>query len=121
MAQYVEIENVWYGTKYCCPVCGAIVFTSNGEPTADPCEHVLFSWIDAVSDFYNPAPEIERLAQQAEQADECGPIPSDDIFLESLPDNEVLFAFTDHGIACGPVSTTVIHGIRFPVDEEEQP
>ena len=121
MAQYIEITKVWNGTKYCCPVCGSEVFDDNGEPTGRPCKHVLFSWIDAVGDYYNPALEIQRLIQQWEETDEFGPSPSDDEFLKLLPENSVLFALTEHGMACGPVSITVVHGIRFPSDDERCP
>ena len=117
MAQYIEITNVWGGVSFCCPVCGAEVFTESGEPTHTPCDHVLFSWIDAVGDYYNAAPELRQLLQRSEENDELEPSPSDNDFTELFPDNVILFALTEHGIACGPVSTTVVHGIRFPFAE----
>jgi hypothetical protein len=85
MAQYITIQNFWESPKFHCPVCGAEVFTENGEPTDKPCEHVLFSWIDQVGDF-----------------------------LSRCPDTAVLFAMESSGMACGPVSLTVIHAIKFP-------
>jgi hypothetical protein len=80
---------------------------------------VFFSWIDAVGEYYNPSSEIQRMVEECEEADEFEPSPCDDGFLQKLPDNAVLFALTEHGMACGPVSTTVVHGIKFPIGDEE--
>lgn len=118
MAQYVDIANVWGAWSFHCPVCGATVFTELGEPTEAPCEHLLFSWIDAAGEYYNPAAEILEIEQNADEQDEYEPDPADDEFRELFPDNVILFAMTQYGMACGPVSTTVVHGIRFPFCED---
>lgn len=110
MAQYITIQNFWESPKFHCPVCGAEVFTENGEPTDKPCEHVLFSWIDQVGDFYNAADEVNGLLED----DENWFSPSDEEFLSRCPDTAVLFALESSGMACGPVSLTVIHAIKFP-------
>lgn len=117
MAQIIEIENTWQGAKFCCPACGKAVFTEDGVPTDTPCEHVLFSWINEVGDYYNPCSDIVKLLQKSEEEDEFMPSPYDEEFQDSLPETAVLFALSEHGIACGPVCTTIIHAITFPSDE----
>ncbi len=119
MAQYIEIEDAWRTTKFCCPACGQEVCSEDGEFADKPCEHVLFSWINEVGEYYNPCPEIQRMVEESERTDELESCPFDEEFQQLFPDNAILFAFTSHGMACGPVSTTVVHGIRFPhIDDE---
>lgn len=110
MAQYIPIQNRWESPRFHCPACGAVVFTENGDPTEKPCEHVLFSWIDQVGDFYNVAEEVNSLVQDEENW--CS--PSDEEFLTRCPEMAVLFALESSGMACGPVGLTVIHAIKFP-------
>jgi hypothetical protein len=110
MSQYVEIESCWDSCTFHCPVCGRVVFTEEGNPTTQPCEHVLFSWINQVGEYYNPAPDMRALLEEEDPA----PLPCDSDFLERCPDSAVLFGFHSQGMACGPVSLTIVHGIRFP-------
>ena len=77
----------------------------------------MFSWIDAVGDYENAHAKIESLLSRFDRDEDTDPCPDDDDFLNGLPEDAVLFAFTHHGMACGPVSTTIIHGIRFPLRE----
>lgn len=119
MAQIIEIENYWQGTKFCCPACGKEVFTEDGGPALKPCEHVLFSWISEVGEIYNPSAQVQRLMDESEARDEMPPSPYDDELVDALPDNAVLFALTEHGMACGPVSLTVVHAINFPQHDRE--
>jgi hypothetical protein len=111
MAQFVTIQNNWDSAKFHCPACGAEVFTGDGEATDKPCEHVLFSWIDAVGDFYNAAEALKELLED----EDSWSYPSDEEFLSRCPDTAVLFALEHSGMACGPVSLTAIHAIEFPV------
>lgn len=118
MGQYVEIESCWDSASFHCPVCGRVVFTEDGDATQNPCEHVLFSWINQVGEYYNPATDMQTLLGDQDAMLS----PWDDEFLERCPESAVLFGFTSHGMACGPVSLTIVHGIRFPKaaeDEEE--
>jgi hypothetical protein len=110
VTQYIEIQKRWVSHNFHCPVCGAEVFSEDGEPTGDPCQHVLFSWIDEVGEFYNAADEVKPILED----DENWLSPSDEEFLSRCPDTAVLFALESSGIACGPVSFTVIHAIKFP-------
>ncbi len=118
MTQIVNIDNYWQGLKFCCPACGSEVFTANGEPAAEPCEHVVFSWIGDADEFYNPSQQVERMITKAGKSDEFYPSPYEEDFQQTLPDNTVMFALTEHGMACGPVSWTVVHAIEFPEAEE---
>lgn len=116
MSQYVTIQNYSGSPKFHCPACGAEVFTEDGEHTKKPCEHVLFSWIDQVGEFYNTADEIRDLVED----DESWFCPSDEEFLTRCPGTAVLFALESSGMACGPVSLTVIHAIKFPELDGDQ-
>ncbi len=119
MAQLVEFDNLWNGTEFHCPACGAEIYTADGEPTSSPCPHLMFSWLDAVGEYDNPSSDIKSLLKQLSDADDYGyePCPHDDELLDALPDDAVLFALTQHGMACGPVSSTIIHAVRFPYRE----
>jgi len=117
MAQLIEIENIWSGPQFCCPVCGKEVYSVNGEGTSKPCDHLLFSWIDVVGEYENSSIETKKTLKLLSDEDGYEPSPCEDEFLNAMPENAVLFAFTEHGFACGPVSTTVIHGIQFPLRE----
>lgn len=110
MGQYITIQNYWESPKFHCPACGAEVFTETGDPTEKPCEHILFSWIDQVGEFYNTTEEIKALVEDREN----WLSPSDDEFLARCPETAVLFAMEYNGMACGPVSLTLIHAIKFP-------
>ena len=116
MAQYTTIRICWDTPEFHCPVCGAEVFSVSGEPTAKPCDHLLFSWIDQVGEFYNTADEVNALIEDEETWSSL----SDGEFLARCPDTAVLFAFEFSGMACGPVSLTVIHAIKFPEASWEQ-
>jgi hypothetical protein len=59
MGQYVEIESCWDSASFHCPVCGRVVFTEDGDAMQNPCEHVLFSWINQVGEYYNPAADMQ--------------------------------------------------------------
>ena len=118
MTQVVEIEKYWNGTKFCCPVCGCEVFGADGEPASAPCEHVVFSWISEVDEYYNPSRHVQQIVENAEECDELLPSPFDEEFQQGLPENTVLFGMTEYGMACGPVSLTVVHAINFPQAEE---
>jgi hypothetical protein len=118
MAQYITIENNWQGAAFHCPACGNPVFTERGEPTNKPCSHLLFSWINEIGEFHNVADEIGD-SLEGHEKNELRLAPWDDEFLESLPETAVLFGFELHGMACGPVSTTVVHAIRFPSPEND--
>lgn len=117
MAQLVEIDNFWNGVAFYCPACGAEVYAPEGQGTCTPCEHLLFSWIDAVGDFENARPEIQEILEQVSTEDEPEPCPFDEVLLDALPDNTVVFALTHHGMACGPTSLTVFHAIQFPIND----
>ena len=117
MAQLVEIDNIWSGPQFCCPVCGNEVYGTNGEGTSKPCEHLLFSWIDQVGEYENSSTETRKTLKQLSDEDGYEPSPYDDEFLNAMPESSVLFALTEHGFACGPVSLTIIHGICFPCRE----
>jgi hypothetical protein len=117
MAQYITIENNWQGAAFYCPACGKPVFTERGEPTNKPCPHLLFSWINEIDEFYN-ADDIRDFLERNEKS-EMRLAPWDEEFLESLPEAAVLFGFELHGMACGPVCTTVVHAIRFPSPEND--
>ena len=56
-------------------------------------------------------------ATKFQEEDDFGPNPCDDSFLNELPENAVLFALTESGMACGPTGITVVHGIKFSVNE----
>lgn len=118
MDQYLEIESCWDVAAFHCPVCGRVVFTEEGDATKNPCEHVLFSWINQVSEYYNPAEVVQMLLDD----EDAKLSPWDDEFLERCPESVVLFGFTSYGMACEPVSPTIVHGIRFPkaADHDEE-
>ena len=93
-----------------CPACGAEVFTETGNPTDKPCEHLLFSWINEVGEFYNAAEEVCALVE-----DHGNWILRSQVeFLERCPDTAVLFALSDIGVTGGLSMLTVIHAIKFP-------
>jgi hypothetical protein len=110
MGQYVEIESCGESVVCYCPVCGRVVFTKEWEATNNPCEHALFSGSNQFGEYYNPAPDMHPLLDD----EDAMLSPWDDKFLEGCPGSAVLLGFTSHGMACGPVSLTIIHGIRFP-------
>ncbi len=112
MAQYIDIHNNWESARFHCPACGAVIFDERGEPTPNPCKHLLFSWIDEVGDFYNPADEVKQILEEDDI------LPFDDETLEKFPETTVIFRLVSFGMACGPVSITVIHAINF-LDEED--
>jgi hypothetical protein len=113
MPQYISIDQCWDSPRFNCPACGAEVFSVDGEPTDKPCEHLMFSWIDQVGEFYNASDEINEIIQSSEER----LTPDDEEFISSCPDNAVLFALKSCGMACGPASLTVIHAINFPDDD----
>lgn len=116
MAQYITIQDYWNSAKFHCPACGAVVFTEGGEPTNKPCEHLLFSWINEVGEFYNAAEGLNELLED----DESSSDPSDDEFLSRCPDTAVLFALESS--ESWPVSIRVVHAFKFPMsdcDEDE--
>lgn len=118
MAQLIEIDNLWNGVAFYCPACGAEVYSDQGAPTDDPCEHVLFSWIDAVGEYDNAVPEFQQIVDRWAESDSLEPAPCDEEFVNSMPEHTVLFALIHRGMGCtGPGSTTVVHGIRFPFVE----
>jgi hypothetical protein len=118
VAQYITIENNWQRAVFHCPACGKPVFTERGEPTNKPCSHLLFSWINEIGEFYNAAAEIGDFLKDNEKSD-MRLTPWDEEFLVNLPETAVLFGFELHGMACGPVCTTVVHAIKFPSAEDE--
>lgn len=118
MAQLVEINGVWSGATFHCPACGEPVFIC-GEPALECCPHVMFSWIDMVGDYYNVSKSFRQIIKQYEDSDELEPGACDTELLDKLPENAVAFAFTEKGLACGPVSTTVVHCIEFPSEKDE--
>lgn len=63
--------------------------------------------------------EFSRIIKQYEVSEELEPGACDAELLDKLPESAVVFAFTEHGLACGPVSTTVVHCIEFPPEEDE--
>jgi hypothetical protein len=107
MAQYVVMEQTWEDSKFHCPACGALVCTGE-EISEKPCKHVLFSWINEVGEFENLDPSLKDLVESEDFI-----APSDEEFLNKCPDTAVLFAFDIHQMACGPITTTVVHGIDF--------
>lgn len=116
MGQYIKIQSCWESSKFHCPVCGAEVFTANGEPTDKPCEHVMFSWISEVGDFYNVAEQVNSILED----DENWVSPSEEGFLSRCPDTAVLFALEFSSMSCGPVSLTLVHAINFPESSWDQ-
>jgi len=114
MAQYVEIDNFFVLAEFHCPVCGATIFSEDGLPTTDPCEHLLFSWISEIGEFYNAADGLKETLEN----DDLGAAPWSKEFQSRCPDNAVLFALKTSEMACGPVTTTVVHGIAFPMQNE---
>jgi hypothetical protein len=115
MEQYVEIESEWVTPVFHCPVCGQVVFTADGGPASQPCEHVLFSWISQVGEFYNSAADIQEILDD----DEGWHSPASGESLDRCPDTAVLFAFNSCEMGCGQVSLAVMHAIRFPDDANE--
>lgn len=101
------------GAPFHCPVCGTQLL--NPEEGLRSCAHLLFAWIDVVGEFDQELtrPEIHELAEGLDE-DGLWASPCEDEFLEKLPRNSVAFAFTEHGIACGPISNTVVIGVQFP-------
>lgn len=115
MGQYVEIDSDWRTPVFHCPVCGRKVFTRKGRPASRPCEHVLFSWINQVSEFYNAATEIQPLLKDEESRHS----PASEAFLKRCPKTAVLFSFASYEMGCGPLSLKIIHAIRFLEDTDE--
>ena len=95
-----------------CPVCGAALVVP--EEDVHSCPHVLFAWIDMVGDFLDDCtkPEIRALAYPDDVDEVYSPL--DDEFLAKCPNHTVVFALTESGFACGPVSCTIAVGIKFP-------
>lgn len=95
-----------------CPLCGVAIVVP--EEDIFTCPHLLFAWIDVVGDFLDEQtrPEIRELACCEEEDEFYSPL--DEEFLAKCPRNTVVFALTEHGMACGPVSTTVAVGFKFP-------
>lgn len=118
MAQYITIENNWQGAAFHCPACGELVFTERGEPTNKPCSHLLFSWISEIGEFHNAADEIGAFLESDEMS-KMSLAPWDEGFLEKLAETAVVFGFELHGMACGPVCTTVVHAIKFPSPQND--
>jgi hypothetical protein len=111
-----KLLDLWRcdGIPFYCPVCGHEVCTDGGDPTGDPCAHLVFSWAEGDDEFFNPAPEVKRLLAETEQNEEDAPSPRDEEFLNMFPDLVVLFSFTVVGLPCCPACDTIIHAIEFP-------
>lgn len=109
----ISIDFEEGGAPFHCPVCGTQLVVPDEELRS--CPHLLFAWIDVVGDFEEELtrPEIRTLAESLDE-DEVGVSPYEDAFLNKLPRNSLAFALTEHGIACGPVSTTLVVGVQFP-------
>jgi len=123
MAQYVSFENNWEGLKFHCPACGSEVCSTDGNFTQTPCEHLFFCWIDECGEFENASEEFLNLKEaNSEDEDDCEGLhgaPWNEDFLNKLPDDVVMFGIEHHGMACGPVCTTVVYAIKFPTMKEE--
>ena len=116
MAQYITIDNSLMTAVFHCPICGSQAFSELGEPTNRPCDHLLFSWISEIGEFDNAAVEVKAIFSGGEEdgLDEYSFAPWDEKFQQLLPEHAVLFAFESQGMACGPVSLTIVHGIKYP-------
>ena len=108
MPQSVMIHHDWESARFHCPVCGTLIFEDDGSPVDAPCEHLLFSWISELAEFYNPAEEVRDLAD-----DEGFHSPTDEEVLSRLPDTAVLFEFRSYEMSLGPVSLSIVHAINF--------
>lgn len=115
MAQFVSIDAEAMSFRFHCPVCGAAMYTKNGEATNDPCDHFLFSWTSMPGEALHTTKELEDLFED----DESWGYPSDESFLSRCPVNAVLFAFETSGMACGPIADAVVHAIKFPAPEQD--
>jgi hypothetical protein len=63
------------------------------------------------------AESVEDTIRSLEESEEP-PLPWEEEFLKVLEDRDVIFSLASSGIACGPVSTTVVAAIRFESDGE---
>lgn len=110
-AQVVSLEFYDGGGEILhCPVCGHALMVPDEE--AVKCEHSLFVWIDLAGEYFEEltSPDIQKVLDDADD-----PLtPYDEAFQAECPPNTVIFSMTGNGIACGPVSSMVAVGVRFP-------
>ena len=111
MAEHILITQSWYGSRFHCPACGAVV-CSDKDLTDKPCKHLLFSWINEVGEYHNLKPSLQPHIDALIDSDECF-LPEDQEFLEGCPETAVLFAFEAREMACGPITTQIVHAIDF--------
>ena len=62
----------------------------------------------------------QQVSKDLLEDDEDGFSPWDEEFLSRCPETAVLFGLESRGMACGPVSMTVIHAIKFPEANSDQ-
>lgn len=118
--QRIDIDIDPSAFTFHCPVCGHVILRPEHEPA--PCAHCTFVWIDALAEFDEAMCTPEILARMRvlpppdERFDEDGfewvsCFAAE--FLGRLPNGTIAFFLSWSGIACGPVSETVVIGIDF--------
>ena len=114
------LELTDYGTFYC-PMTGAFLFNQYDSGDSDAVE---FAFLWDISEFVSIKPEYEELYAQCEAEEEEMEMQKSayEIFLEKLSQrNELLiFSFESHGMACGPVSSTVDYCINMAYKKNEE-
>ena len=104
--------------SFFCPVTGKRIV---GPECFEPSAATVFTYLDEIGEFEHLSDELKKVAEALEDAD----VDMFDFF-ESFSqqiksDSVVSFEITTHGMACGPVSSTVRIGIDMDYrDRDEQ-
>tara|TARA_Y100000310_G_C20636826_1_gene791623 strand:+ start:1562 stop:1900 length:339 start_codon:yes stop_codon:yes gene_type:complete len=85
-----------------CPACGKPILPRPMEP----CEHLLFVYLEGVC--YDPTGIGEKFEEILLDDDSDGE-PQTALEKVDLPETAFVLSITSYGMACGPVSSTILY------------
>ncbi len=119
LPQVIEFSQYGFPVAFC-PFCGQRL-TEGEDCYFGNCDHVEFIFTEG--ELINSSPKFEAIWEEhGEYIDIYG--QEFQVFLASVgyDENLLIYCMTGNGVACGPVSTTSVYGLKFspcPDDEEE--
>jgi len=106
-----------------CPVCGIAIYADDKSDESSKCEHpnckhLVFSYVDICDGFQYVAPYLQKQVESVFENEETEDDPVKAL-LNQMESNSILcYSITTSGMACGPVSSTVIVAFDFCPSQE---
>jgi len=101
------------GGELKCPVCGEVIITAEEGTSQALCKHVMFVYLDNVSEFEFVKKGFQKTADKITKAfDEGDCLGWDEIEAKLLPKGVSVLELTETGLCCGPCSFTMSIGIK---------